>query len=113
MVDSPAEGVYNCTKCDQILKTKDEFHEHYGLKHNVIENCLTEMGIDIKTCFDPIERHMFVTPEYAKQSKVSQNLKNGNVNFFFMETYSNNAYLLFILSLLGKTKVKIDILITK
>ena len=49
MVDSPAEGVYNCTKCDQISKTKDEFHEHYGLKHNVIENCLTEMGIDINS----------------------------------------------------------------
>ena len=82
MVDSPAEGVYNCTKCDHVLKTKDEFHEHYGLKHNVIENCLTEMGIDIKTCFNPIEKCMFgpATVYHPYQlndiyRKVSQNLK--------------------------------------
>ena len=75
MVDSPAEGVYNCTKCDQISKTKDEFHEHYGLKHNVIENCLTEMGIDIKTCFNPIEKNMYDTSDIpdVQQNAVSQN----------------------------------------
>ena len=90
MVDSPAEGVYNCTKCDQILKTKDEFHEHYGLKHNVIENCLTEMGIDIKTCFNPIEKYMFGPSSIYDlddmYSKVSQKLKKLQCNIFFVKT---------------------------